>query len=427
MDYMQHSLFTHVQGMAYPYKLVPEMALELGRLLRFYSDLHFPGDFSFIATPEFDSFELTVAILSNGYRLSNSKTESVGPGTFFIDIIRSSKLPPHCWYHLMIQSEDVLGPIDPDNDDDTNWFPLHLCSAILASLCRSEKGLTQDFNSLLVVDFKQALPDFLDKIYDLVFHMFSNFVKDPSLAEPLLPQSLRVFVVAIKFMLHRLSLPDSDVSHPMIYQSLGTALSWIHGETFSLQEATAVMMVLDDISGVVPLLYSTSDWIGLCNNAILTYPSLTTIAPSGCSLHGLQSMVDFMESQWDQTTDPCFLETIHSMKLQFLWTSQDWCSYVHKMLPGMNAGGNFMIWYKRVWRDFDDESHSANESHPNNNSCPLQPNEIQVEKDNIRYVIYVLDDFFDSRAHTIMGYVDHFLGRYFGQKLEDKQEQKQQV
>ncbi len=33
---------------------------------------------------------------------------------------------------------------------------------------------------------------------------------------------------------------------------------------------------------------------------------------------------------------------------------------------------------------------------------PLQANEIQVEKDNIRYAIHVLDNFFDSRAHTII-------------------------
>ncbi len=33
---------------------------------------------------------------------------------------------------------------------------------------------------------------------------------------------------------------------------------------------------------------------------------------------------------------------------------------------------------------------------------PIQPDEIQVEKDNIRYAIQVLDDFFDSRAHNII-------------------------
>ncbi len=87
------------------------MALELGRLLRFYSRI--PWHRSFIATPEFDSFEVTVAILSNRHRLSNRGTESVSPGAFFIDIIRSSKLPPRCWYHLMINSQDVLSPLDP--------------------------------------------------------------------------------------------------------------------------------------------------------------------------------------------------------------------------------------------------------------------------------------------------------------------------
>ncbi|PBK83065.1 hypothetical protein ARMGADRAFT_677575 [Armillaria gallica] len=33
---------------------------------------------------------------------------------------------------------------------------------------------------------------------------------------------------------------------------------------------------------------------------------------------------------------------------------------------------------------------------------PLETNEIQVEKDNIGYAIHVLDDFFDTQAHTIM-------------------------
>ncbi|SJL09571.1 uncharacterized protein ARMOST_12951 [Armillaria ostoyae] len=46
---------------------------------------------------------------------------------------------------------------------------------------------------------------------------------------------------------------------------------------------------------------------------------------------------------------------------------------------------------------------------------PLQADEIQVEKDNIRYAIHVLDDFFDGKAHT-MGRLDRFLGWRVGQK-----------
>ncbi len=165
-------------------------------------------------------------------------------------------------------------------------------------------GLTQDFDSSLPVrNFKDSVPYFFDKIYPLVLRMFSPFITDSSLAAPLLPGSLRAFVAAIKFLFHRLSLPKSDMSHPTICQLLLYVVTWIHQQTFTSQEATAVMMVLDDILAhcVVPPFNIKPDWSNLCNNTILTYPSLTTMAPSTCSLHGLQSMIDFMASQWDQT------------------------------------------------------------------------------------------------------------------------------
>ncbi len=304
MEFLQEFLLNRVPGKDFHYELVPEMALKIGRLLRFYS--RFDRHRSFIATPEFDSFEVTVAILSNGHRLSNGETESVSPGAFFIDIIGSSKLPPHCWYHLMMESQDVLSPLDPDNDNHTNLFPLDLCSTFLCSFRISQKGLTQDFDSSLpVCDFKDSVPYFLDKIYDLVLHMFSQFVTDSSLADPSLPESLRALVAAIKFLLHRLSLPESDMSHPTICQSLLAAVLWIRQQTFASQEATTVIMVLDDILAhcVVPPFSIDPHWSMLCDLTILIYPSLTTVAPSACSLRGLQLMVDFMASQWDQTEE----------------------------------------------------------------------------------------------------------------------------
>ncbi len=232
MDALQDSLLGRVRGKDSDYELVPEMALEVGRLLRFYS--RYDWHRSFIATPEFNSFEVTVAILSNGDRLSNGETESVSPGAFFMDIIQSSKLPTHCWYHLMIESQDVLSPLDPDNDDHTNSFPLHLCSAFLCSFNISQNGLAQDFDSSLpVCDFRASVPYFLDKIYYLVLRMFSQFVTDSSLADPSLPESLRALVSAIKFLLHRLSLPESDMSHPTICQSLLNAVWWIRRQTFT--------------------------------------------------------------------------------------------------------------------------------------------------------------------------------------------------
>ncbi len=193
----------------------------------------------------------------------------------------------------------------PDNDDHTNSFPLHLCS-VAASAFVSSFGISQneDFDSSLpVCDFKDSVPYFLDKIYHLVLRMFFQFVTDSSLADPSLPESLRALVAAIKFLLHRLSLPESDMSHPTICQSLLNAVWWIRRQTFTSQEATAVMMVLDDILAhcVVPPFNLNPNWSRLCNNTILAYPSLTTVAPSACSLYGLQSMVDFIASQWDQT------------------------------------------------------------------------------------------------------------------------------
>ncbi|KAK0474771.1 hypothetical protein IW261DRAFT_524377 [Armillaria novae-zelandiae] len=61
---------------------------------------------------------------------------------------------------------------------------------------------------------------------------------------------------------------------------------------------------------------------------------------------------------------------------------------------------------------------------------PLQVDEIQVEKDNIRYAIRVLDDFFGDGGHNMAspdslsgwhptGRIHHFLGWCFGRKHEN--------
>ncbi len=165
---------------------VPSMELKLGRLLRFYPH-GFRGAYSFILTPDIDSFELTAAILCNGFTLHDRETsESVLPVTFFMDVARSSKLPPRCWFRLMNESH-VLRPVDPDNDDPTNMVPLYLCSTILHSFKVLQSGLTQGFDSPLVLHFEDALPYYLDKIYERVLRMFVKFLKDPSLNDPSLP------------------------------------------------------------------------------------------------------------------------------------------------------------------------------------------------------------------------------------------------
>ncbi|SJL00539.1 uncharacterized protein ARMOST_03852 [Armillaria ostoyae] len=498
------------------------MELRLGRLLRFYPRL--VGWYSFAATPDLDLFELTTAILSNGYSVEDGETfESVCAGAFFMDIARSSKkLPPCHWYRLMMAKPgDVFQPLDPDNDDHANAFPLHLCSAILWSFDASQKA---DFNSPLVLDFKGALPYFLDKIYDDVLSMFSKFIKDPSLVdvdEPSSLKSLRVLVVAIKFLLHRLSLPDSDMSHTTICHSL-IIVNWqIWKHTFSLQEATAVMPVLEDIiarCAVPPFNIDSDDpyWGPrmLWSKAILAYQNLTTITPSACSLRGLQSMVDLMTHHWDEAAldGSCLSDTAcevlagllvkripvaftvfrEEQCLQFLGnhafheasvpmvsayiagisamqrgsnadaaTLQLHIDYIHnppniftacsilathsintdrtaihrditrlvQLCPRDAAwdecrgklrdlvqsdGGNFFS-EQRLWSKSDDKFRR------------LQPDEIQVEKDNIRYAIHVLDDFFDGRVHTNTGLLDRFFGWCLGRKPKDKPEEEQQV
>ncbi|KAK0225026.1 hypothetical protein EDD85DRAFT_856183 [Armillaria nabsnona] len=60
---------------------------------------------------------------------------------------------------------------------------------------------------------------------------------------------------------------------------------------------------------------------------------------------------------------------------------------------------------------------------------PPQSDEIQVEKDNIRYAIRVLDDFFDGGARPTMSRTDRFLGWCRGRKADGKSgpEEGQQV
>ncbi|KAK0442838.1 hypothetical protein EV421DRAFT_1806291 [Armillaria borealis] len=72
---------------------------------------------------------------------------------------------------------------------------------------------------------------------------------------------------------------------------------------------------------------------------------------------------------------------------------------------------------------------------------PLQANEIQTEKDNIKYAIHVLADFLNGGAHTMdlipsdsspapphaTGHIDHLVGWCRRRKPDGKPEQKQEV
>ncbi len=464
------------------------MELKVGRLLRFGSPPY--CWYYFYATPGMNFSDLTIAILSGGYSLRDRESlEPVCPSTLFMDIIRSSKLPLRCWYRLMMAEPNVVfEPLDPGHDNHSNMFPLHICSAILKVFVTQASLVAQDFDLPLVLDFEDALPLFVDKIYEYILDMFSNFVKEPSLCEPSLPQSLRAFVAVIKFLLHRFPPPESNMPHTTIYRSLSFAIFGIPRRTFTSQEATAVITVLEDIIAfcvIQPLNIELNQGL-LCNDTIRAYQFLTTIAPSACSLRGLRSMIDFMTTHWDQDWQSdtahemlahllakripvaftAFLEnqcleffgshSFHKESVPFVreyvagifaWqhrpdgavdvvTLRLHIDYIHnpynlftacsilatrgtgdtdrtaihrdittlvQLCPRDTAwgecrkklrdlvqddGGDFFT-EQRVWPDF---------SAPR----PLHTEEIQVEKNNIRYAIQVLDDFFDGRAHTGM-------------------------
>ncbi|KAK0227833.1 hypothetical protein IW262DRAFT_1490017 [Armillaria fumosa] len=295
-------------GMVGDLEPVPDMELGLECLLHSDGPAYIRGS---TISHNIDSFELDIAISSNNCLIVKDGAAAVSSDAFFINILsgpaRTSKLPPRCWLLLAkcAASQGAFETLDPAKDDHTNMFPLYLCSAILDSFHIVPKGLTQDFNSPLVLDFNKALPYFLHKIHDNVFGMFSEFLKHPSLSRPSLPQSLEVIVVAIKFLLHRLSLPESNMSHTTICQSLTAAMRQITYGVFSSQEVTALILALEDIITlcVSPLLNIESDWTDLCYYTIKAYHDLTTYVPSACSLHGIQSIADFMISHWDEIGD----------------------------------------------------------------------------------------------------------------------------
>ncbi len=133
----------------------------------------------------------------------------------------------------------------------------------------------------MVLDFKDALPYFLDEISDNVLHLFSPFVKHPSLSEPSLPQSLKLIVAAIDsyftdFLFLSLICLIPPFASRWLLRFNGSLV-----KTFSSQEAPALITVLEDIIApcVVAPLNIESDWSDLCHSTILAYHSLTSIAP----------------------------------------------------------------------------------------------------------------------------------------------------
>ncbi|KAK0458578.1 uncharacterized protein EV420DRAFT_1748062 [Desarmillaria tabescens] len=520
---LKHSLQTKDTNNCEP---VPGMELKIERLLRF-DPRSFGWTFPAVAL-DIDSFELTTALLYNDYSVDRNGVY-VSPGTFLINVISPAhtlKLPPRCWFHLVkrIGPSVFRPPVDPDTDDPANMFPLHLSSAILCSFDASRKGIIQDFNSPLVLRFKDALPYFVDKFYDDILLMFSKFVKDPSLGEPSLSQSVRVFAMAIEFLLHRLSLPQSDMSHTTICQLLTTAVGSIPGQTFSSQESTAIMTVLSDILVPRDASYIVTSWQSLCQNTIRIYPYLTVLSPS---LHGLRSMFDFMTTNWDHTLSysyqsdtACWVLTdlltkcipgaftafLEKRCLEFLGNNtfheasvamvREYIAGILDMKHGLDGATDALLATLQLHIDYLHDSHniftacSILATHGIENidrtvihrditalvqlrpqdaawdECrrklhdlvqndgadffseqrvwlggilrSLRTDEIDVEKENIRYAMHILDGFFDSRAHTTAashslpvrhttGRLDRFLGWCRGRTPESTPEQVQQV
>ncbi len=292
MEVLRESLLGHclletkVSNDSY-YEPVPGMELKLGRLLRFDpARWRWSAYGALIDTPGISSFDLIAAIISNRFTLRDRETlnECVSPGALLMDNTRSSKLSPRGWHCLMMHAhskDNVLDPLDPDHDNHANTFPLHLCSVTLRSFDGSKKSPMQDFNSPSVLGFEDALPYFLEEIHDNVLNMLSEFM-DPSIDE--LSGLLRIFVAAIKFILHRLPLPDSsDISHEDICMSLSNAVGWIrrHRDTFSLPEALALVSALEDIMApcVVPPFNTRPEWNNLFRKIIDTYRSLAAVTP----------------------------------------------------------------------------------------------------------------------------------------------------
>ncbi|KAK0442901.1 hypothetical protein EV421DRAFT_553603 [Armillaria borealis] len=272
---------------------IPGMELKVERLLRL-----FPYHSHYIVAPDVDSLELNAAIQSvevAGLPAEGRPAGLLDPAAFFRDIIQPSralKLPPLCWSQLVrvARDEGAFRPLDPDDDDHGNMFPLHLCSSVLCSFDASQKDLKQDFGCPLVLTFSEALLYFPGKIYHHVLDMLSKFVRDPPSDWPSLPSSLRMFVVAVEFLLHRLALPESDSSHGIIHLSLTAAVEWIYDRTFAPREAAAVVKMLEDILTTEIILECSEELRQnkLAYGTIRAYRRCIIVSPSACpSVRGL--------------------------------------------------------------------------------------------------------------------------------------------
>ncbi|KAK0224964.1 hypothetical protein EDD85DRAFT_855940 [Armillaria nabsnona] len=508
---------------------IPGMELKVGRLLRF--DAHFDV-FMWdrrIIVPDTEPFELITTINSTywGY-LGDGPAAFSTLSAFFKDHIRgesSSKFPLVRWSHLLrcARHGDVFSPLSPETDNDTNPFPVDLCTVLLASFGKSMEHPIQDFSSPIVLGFKDAVPYIHEEVHDNALQIFSDFIPD-SLSGQLyasLSKPLKLLVVVMEFLLHRLALPESDNSHTIIRNLLIAAVKQLDGEMFSFREAATVIMVLEDILptcfiGDAPNAELTRN--ELCYNTILAYQHSITISPSACSLRGLQLMVDVITAdcmhksgyQWYQSDIPCrvlahllanlipnaytvFLDkqclqvfgnhSFHGTTVRVIREYVTGISamegeirrqHVEYLQETRNLFTACSILATRGFEDADraairsdiaalvrlcpqaatwrecrgkldwlmkkDDNDFFNDQR-NEFNRRLQADEIQIVKDNIRYVIDVLDSHFNSEAYLSVSFnspparhsdlIDRSLrclGRCIGQKREaDSSEQVQPV
>ncbi|SJL11649.1 uncharacterized protein ARMOST_15055 [Armillaria ostoyae] len=252
------------------------MEFKVGRLLRL-----FPYHLRYIVAPDVDSLELNAAIQSievAGLPAGGRPAGLLDPAAFLRDIIQPSralKLPPLCWSQLVrvARDEGAFRPLDPDDDDHGNCSPFISAPQSYAHLTHRKRTSSR----------------------------ISGVHWDPPLDWPSLPSSLRTFVVAVEFLLHRLALPESDLSLGIIHLSLTAAVEWIYDRTFAPQEAAAVIKVFEDILATEIILECSEElWQNkLAYNTIRTYRRCIIVSPSACSsVRSLQSIINFMTINW---------------------------------------------------------------------------------------------------------------------------------
>ncbi|KAK0229062.1 hypothetical protein EDD85DRAFT_794183 [Armillaria nabsnona] len=281
---------------------VPGKELKVGRLLRF--DAHFNDIFVLdrFIVPDAKSSELIPTLNSSYCRSPAGRPAGFSTvDVFFKDLIcaeSSLKLPLLRWSHLMgcARRADIFSPLSPETDDRANTFPVALCSALINSFGKSMEYPVPDFSSPIVLRFEDAVPYIHEEVYDNVLTMLSWFILHPRLSKP-----LKMLVAAMKFLLYRLALPESNMSRTNICSLLITAVKQLDGEIFSSQEVSVVIMVLEDIfSTCIILEWDTPSADELCYHATSAYYHSITISPSACSLNGLKLIVGRMTANWER-------------------------------------------------------------------------------------------------------------------------------